>query len=61
VPLRPAPERLDAANVAAHAVRHLADLAERDPAVRGPAREEPLLWTAVMAAARQAQHVSHRV
>ena len=54
--LRPAPAALDAAHVAAHAVRHLADLAERDPVVAGVVHQEPLLWAGVLAAARLAQH-----
>jgi hypothetical protein len=54
--LRPTPAALDAAHVAAHAVRHLADLAERDPVVAGVVHQEPLLWAGVLAAARLAQH-----
>jgi hypothetical protein len=54
--LRPTPSDLDAAHVAAHAVRHLADLAERDPVVRELVRDDPQLWAAVSAAARHAQH-----
>ena len=45
--LRPSPQVLHAHHVAAHAVRHLADLAERDPVVRAAAALQPELWDAV--------------
>ena len=45
--LRPSPEVLHAHHVAAHAVRHLCDLAERDPVVRAAAALQPALWDAV--------------
>ncbi len=45
--LRPSPQTLHAHHVAAHAVRHLADLAERDPVVRAAAALQPELWEAV--------------
>ena len=54
--LRPMPAGVEHAHVAAHAVRHLADLAHRDPAVRTHARHDPALWSAVVRAARQAHH-----
>ena len=54
--LRPTPPQLNAAHVAAHAVRHLADLAERDPVVRAQAGREPELWAAVRSTAQEARH-----
>lgn len=54
--LQPSPVELGLGNVAAHAVRHLADLAARDPVVRGAAQRTPALWNAVVSAARDAQH-----
>ena len=54
--LAPTPPHLQAAHVAAHAVRHLADLAERDPVVQAQACKDPLLWAAVRSAARHAEH-----
>jgi hypothetical protein len=45
--LRPSPQTLHGHHVAAHAVRHLADLAERDPVVRAAAVLQPDLWAAV--------------
>lgn len=47
-PLKPAPGALDATHVAGHAVRHLADLAHRDPVVSFAAQREPGLWGAVL-------------
>jgi hypothetical protein len=49
--LRPSPLELHAHHVAAHAVRHLADLAERDPVVRAAAARSPALWAAVASTA----------
>jgi hypothetical protein len=49
--LRPSPLELHDHHVAAHAVRHLADLAERDPVVRSAAALQPELWAAVAATA----------
>jgi hypothetical protein len=54
--LEPAPAEVDAANVAAHAVRHLADLAQRDPVVIDTAQRAPALWSAVAAYAAQARN-----
>jgi len=45
--LTPSPPDLHAHHVAAHAVRHLADLVERDPVVRAAAALQPALWSAV--------------
>ena len=45
--LRPSPEVLHGHHVAAHAVRHLADLAQRDPVVRAATALQPELWEAV--------------
>ncbi|MGJ7441750.1 hypothetical protein [Aquipuribacter sp. MA13-6] len=55
-PLRPTPEQLHPHHVAAHAVRHLAELAGRDPAVRTAAEgawdeAERELWRRVVALA----------
>ena len=49
--LRPSPLELHAHHVAARAVRHLADLAERDPVVRTAAALSPALWAAVASTA----------
>ena len=58
--LRPSPQVLHAHHVAAHAVRHLADLAERDPVVREAAALQPELWAAVaLTAARTPAAGSH--
>lgn len=48
-PLRPSPDLVHAHHIAAHAVRHLADLAERDPAISAVARrpEHRSLWQAM--------------
>lgn len=43
-PLRPGPRAVDVRAVAAHAVRHLADLAERDPHVKRCAQSAPGAW-----------------
>ena len=45
--LQPSPRLLHGHHVAAHAVRHLADLADRDPVVRAAAALQPELWDAV--------------
>ncbi len=49
-PLVPAPPQVHAHHVAAHAVRHLAYLVERDPGVGAAARasRDPGLWAAVV-------------
>ena len=49
--LRPSPEVLHLHHVVAHAVRHLSDLAVRDPVVRAAADRRPELWQAVLATA----------
>ena len=54
--LHPRPVEVDPGHVAAHAVRHLADLAERDPVVREVARADAPMWSAVAHAAGAAQH-----
>jgi hypothetical protein len=46
--LEPTPTEVDDAHVVAHAVRHLADLADRDPVIAAAARREPALWDAVL-------------
>lgn len=46
-PLLPAPAEIHDHHVAAHAVRHLAYLAETDPTVRTAARQHPALWAAI--------------
>lgn len=52
-PLRPSPDLVHAHHVAAHAVRHLAELAQRDPAVVAAAArpEHHGLWRAIATAA----------
>ena len=58
-PLRPAPVVLHAHHVVAHAVRHLVDLADRDPVVRRAELELPGLWQllrGVAAATPTAEH-----
>ena len=57
--LRPSPEVLHEHHVAAHAVRHLADLAERDPVVTAAAAQDPLLWAAVARTARRPPTGTH--
>ena len=57
VPVGTSPD--DCAVELAHAVRHLADLAARDPVVRGQVGQDPLLWAAVLDAARQTRHGRH--
>jgi hypothetical protein len=57
--LRPSPEVLHAHHVAAHAVRHLADLAERDPVVTAAAGQEPQLWAEVARTARRTPTGTH--
>ena len=54
--LSPAPDDLREHHVAAHAVRHLADLARRDPQIRSAAGAQRPLWEAVVAAAGDAEH-----
>jgi hypothetical protein len=54
--LNPSPAEVDPGHVAAHAVRHLADLAERDPVVREIAQADASLWSAVAHAAGAARH-----
>lgn len=55
-PLRPAPGALAPSHVAAHAVRHLADLADRDPVVRAAGGAGPALWGAVVRSALLMRH-----
>jgi hypothetical protein len=54
--LSPSPAEVDPGHVAAHAVRHLADLAERDPVVREIAQADASLWPVVARAAGAARH-----
>ncbi len=49
-PLRPRPEALHVHHVAAHAVRHLAHLAESDPTVREAAAHRHDLWQVITGA-----------
>lgn len=44
---RPSPVKVEAGQVAAHAVRHLAFLAEHDPKAAGPLARDPLLADAL--------------
>lgn len=46
-PATPAPERIEVANVAAHAIRHLAFLAVEDPVVRQALAHHPDVVTAL--------------
>ena len=46
-PLRPAPPNIQADQVAAHAIMHLAELSRRDPTVQAQVRNRPELWDAV--------------
>ena len=50
-PRRPAPPSLHAHHVVAHAVRHLSDLAERDPVVAAALQQVPALERALRVAA----------
>jgi len=50
-PRRPAPPVLHAHHVVAHAVRHLADLADRDPVVAAALGTQPLMERALRTAA----------
>jgi hypothetical protein len=59
--LRPSPDVLHAHHVAAHAVRHLADLAERDPVVTAAAAQQPQLWAEVTRTARRTPTGTHDV
>jgi len=54
--LRPSPAEVDRAHVAAHAVRHLDDLAVRDPVVVELVRQDAPIWLAVAEAAASARH-----
>lgn len=54
-PLRPSPSMLHPSHVAAHAVRHLADLAVRDPVVGVVAEDDRPLWAAGRRAAARAR------
>ena len=56
---RPAPPVLHAHHVVAHAVRHLADLAERDPVVAAALLEQPALERALRRAARSTPVAPH--
>jgi hypothetical protein len=60
-PLAPAPPLLHDHHVAAHAVRHLADLAERDPAVAATTADPDLtdLWAAILATAARTPTGTH--
>jgi hypothetical protein len=55
-PAHPAPAEMAGSHVAAHAVRHLADLAGRDPAVQQVAKQDPELWSAIARTAGGAEH-----
>ena len=58
-PLHPAPDALEQAHVAAHAVRHLADLAHgRDPHVVRCTEQRPAEWALLREQARLV-HVDH--
>lgn len=58
-PLHPAPVEVGEHHVAAHAVRHLSDLAaDRDPHIVGCAQERPHAWQ-VLAAHAGRVHVEH--
>lgn len=46
-PLRPGPPALHVHHVAAHAVRHLSELATSDPTVREAAGHRPALWRVI--------------
>lgn len=46
-PLRPGPADLHGHHIAAHAVRHLAQLGGSDPGIRWAAAEDHDLWTAI--------------
>ena len=62
-PLHPSPVEIGDAHVAAHAVRHLGDLAAgRDPHVVGCTREQPEAWRVLAAHAARvhAEHAEHR-
>ena len=50
------PAEVDPGHVAAHAVRHLADLAQRDQVVREVARTDAALWRAVASNAGLTRH-----
>jgi hypothetical protein len=60
-PLVPAPPALHLHHVVAHAVRHLAQLAEHDPGVRAAAArsEVPEVWSAITEAAREMPTGTH--
>jgi hypothetical protein len=58
-PLAPSPEQLHEHHVAAHAVRHLADLAVRDGVVAAAAARHPALWAAVAATAARTPTGTH--
>ena len=58
-PLRPAPGSLHAHHVAAHAVRHLAYLAEHDPAIAQASLRRPHLWSALRCAAAEMPVAPH--
>lgn len=58
-PLLPSPSALHTHHVAAHAVRHLGQLAEHDPVVRAAADRRPELWRVVTALAATMAVGSH--
>jgi hypothetical protein len=56
---RPAPPVLHSHHVVAHAVRHLSDLADRDPVVSAALAAQPLMVRALRAAARSTPVAPH--
>ena len=58
-PLRPSPDGLHSPHVVAHAARHLADLASRDPTVARVSAQRPRLWVALQQAAVQMPVAPH--
>jgi hypothetical protein len=60
-PLRPGPDLLHSHHIAAHAVRHLADLALRDPAIAAAAARpaDARLWATMADLARQMPTGTH--
>lgn len=58
-PLRPSPEALHRHHVVAHAVRHLAQLAQSDPSVREATGHHPDLWRTITEAGGAMRVGSH--
>lgn len=58
-PEAPTPPGLHEHHVVAHAVRHLADLARRDPTVARAAQRHPEVWDAVLAHAADVTVAEH--